>query len=146
MDFARLLIVDDDVKFTRLLCSYLQRFGYAVDTAPSGEEGISLATRANYDAVILDVMLPTMNGWDVLRELRRGSRVPILMLTALADTIEQTAGWEMGATACLPKTLAMPELLEHLRKSIAESGSHPGSPSDPKGANLTGLKIDPPVT
>jgi DNA-binding response OmpR family regulator len=146
MDFARLLIVDDDVKFTRLLSSYLQRFGYTVDAAATGEEGIALAARARYDAVILDVMLPGMNGWEVLRELRRDYKAPILMLTALGDTIEQTAGWEMGATDCLPKTLAMPELLEHLRKTIGESGRNPGAASRLEDAKPGELDCDPPVT
>jgi DNA-binding response OmpR family regulator len=121
MDSARLLIVDDDVKFTRLLSRYLQRFGYTVDITPNGEEGIALASKVLYDAVILDVMLPTMNGWDVLRQLRKAGQMPVLMLTALADTIERTAGREMGATDCLPKTLAMPELLQQLRNAIGKS-------------------------
>src|SRR5262245_37981299 len=92
-----LLIVDDDQKLCRLLRDYLQPLGYAVDVAHDGTEGLRLAASGEYAAVILDVMMPGRNGLDVLRELRRRSGVPVLMLTALGDEPDRIAGLELGA-------------------------------------------------
>src|SRR5437870_3733105 len=97
MDFPRLLMIDDDVKFTKLVSGYLQRFGYTVDTAHDGQHGLARAREGKYDAIILDVMLPKMNGWDVLRELRLESQTPVLMLTALGDEPDRISGLEIGA-------------------------------------------------
>src|SRR5438874_13559971 len=82
---TRLLIIDDDEKLCRLLRDYFISFGYSVDTARDGLEGLNRALNTAYGAIILDIMLPGMNGIDVLRELRRRSLVPVLMLTARAD-------------------------------------------------------------
>ena len=82
---TRLLIIDDDEKLARLLHDYLEPLGYQVDLAHNGIAGLSKAQEGNYSAIILDVMMPGMNGMDVLRELRKTSQVPVLMLTALGD-------------------------------------------------------------
>ena len=106
---ARLLLVDDDEKLARLLRDYLQQFGYEVDTAHDGRRGLAMALEGAYAAVILDVMLPGLNGFDVLRELRRESQVPVLMLTALGDEPDRIAGLEIGADDYLPKTFSTRE-------------------------------------
>lgn len=110
-----LLLVDDDQKLCRLLRDYLEPLGYAVDVAHDGREGLRRAQSGSYAAVILDVMLPGQNGIDVLRELRRGSQVPVLMLTALGDEPDRIAGLELGADDYLPKTSSPRELLARLR-------------------------------
>ena len=92
---TKLLIVDDDEKFARLLREYLEPFGYDVDTAPDGRRGLAMALEGDYAAIILDVMLPGLNGLDLLRELRRESHVPVLMLTALGDEPDRIAGLEI---------------------------------------------------
>jgi DNA-binding response OmpR family regulator len=121
MDSAPLLLVDDDVKFCRLLRQYLQPLGYGVDAVHDGPRGLERARDPKYLAVVLDVMLPGMNGWDILRELRRESQVPVLMLTALGDEPDRVAGLELGADDYLPKTYSMRELLARLRAVLRRS-------------------------
>jgi two-component system response regulator CpxR len=116
-----LLIVDDDQKLCRLLRDYLHPLGYAVDVAHDGKEGLRLATSGGYAAIILDVMMPGQNGLDVLRELRRRSSVPVLMLTALGDEPDRIAGLELGADDYLPKTFSTRELLARLRAVLRRS-------------------------
>jgi DNA-binding response OmpR family regulator len=110
-----LLIVDDDVKLCRLVKAYLEPLGYDVDAAHSGPDGLRRALAGGYAAVLLDVMLPGMNGLEVLQALRRESQVPVLMLTALGDEADRIAGLEMGADDYLPKTFSTRELLARLR-------------------------------
>src|ERR1044071_3343609 len=118
---ATLLLIDDDLKFCRLLREYLQPLGYQVDAAHTGQHGLERASAGQYSAVFLDVMLPNMNGWDVRRELRRCSHVPVLMLTALGDEPDRIAGLEMGADEYLPKTFSPRELLARLRAVLRRS-------------------------
>jgi DNA-binding response OmpR family regulator len=121
MDVPRLLMIDDDVKFARLTAGYLERFGYAIDMVHDGRLGLERARESKYDAIILDVMLPKMNGWDVLRELRLESQVPVLMLTALGDEPDRISGLEIGADDYVPKTFSMRELLARIRSMLRRS-------------------------
>lgn len=116
-----ILIVDDDVKLCRLIREYLQPLGYDVTAAHSGPEGLEAAARSPFSAVILDVMLPGMNGFDVLRHLREISNVPVLMLTARGDEADRIVGLELGADDYLPKTFSTRELLARLRATIRRS-------------------------
>jgi DNA-binding response OmpR family regulator len=116
-----ILIVDDDEKLCRLLGEYLRPLGYTVDAVHDGPQGLERARTHQYGAVILDVMLPGMAGFDVLRELRRTSNVPVLMLTALGDEVDRVAGLELGADDYLPKTFSTRELLARLRAVLRRS-------------------------
>lgn len=118
---TRLLIVDDDDRLTKLLGDYLRPLGYSVDVANTGPLGLQMAIDGNYSAVILDVMLPGLNGIDVLRELRKRSQVPVLMLTALGDEPDRIVGLEVGADDYLPKTFSTRELLARLRAVLRRS-------------------------
>lgn len=118
---TRLLLIDDDVKLCRLLRDYLEPMGYSVEAANDGRSGLGMAVEGNYSAVILDVMMPGMNGIDVLRELRKRTDVPVLMLTALGDEPDRIAGLEMGADDYLPKTFSTRELLARLRAVLRRS-------------------------
>lgn len=142
---ARLLLIDDDEKLTRLMRDYLEPFGYHVDMAHDGRRGLAMALDTPYAAVILDVMLPGLNGFDVLRELRRESQVPVLMLTALGDEPDRIAGLEIGADDYLPKTFSTRELLARLRavirRSLVTTRQHPAS--HPAPVSVGGLYIDP---
>lgn len=142
---ARLLLVDDDEKLARLLRDYLQQFGYEVDTAHDGRKGLAMALEGAYAAVILDVMLPGLNGFDVLRELRRESQVPVLMLTALGDEPDRIAGLEIGADDYLPKTFSTRELLARLRAVIRRSmvTAERGAVEGEAAVVVGGLYIDP---
>lgn len=142
---TKLLIVDDDEKFARLLREYLEPFGYEVDTAADGRRGLAMALEGNYAAVILDVMLPGVNGLDVLRELRRESSVPVLMLTALGDEPDRIAGLEIGADDYLPKTFSTRELLARLRSVIRRSivTGKQQNDAQPAPVSVGDLWIDP---
>jgi DNA-binding response OmpR family regulator len=118
---TRILIIDDDSKLCRLLSEYLVPLGYEVETAFAGPEGLEKARHETFGAVILDVMLPGMNGLEVLRQLRVFSQVPVLMLTALGEESDRIVGLEMGADDYLPKTFSSRELLARLRAVIRRS-------------------------
>jgi DNA-binding response OmpR family regulator len=112
---TRILLVDDDPKLCRLVADYLKPFGFEATTAHTGPAGLEAALSGGYDAVILDCMLPGMDGFEVLRRLRRESSVPVLMLTALGDESDRIVGLELGADDYLPKTFSTRELRARLR-------------------------------
>jgi DNA-binding response OmpR family regulator len=114
-------MIDDDDKLCRLVGSYLSPLGYDVVAAHGGVDGVERAIEEPFAAVILDVMLPGMNGFDVLREIRQHSQVPVLMLTALGDEPDRIVGLEMGADDYLPKTFSTRELLARLRAVLRRS-------------------------
>lgn len=118
---TRLLLIDDDPKLCRLLTSYLHPLGYEVTAEHTGPDGLSRALSETFQAVLLDIMLPGMSGFDVLRELRRESQVPVLMLTALGEEADRIVGLEMGADDYLPKTFSTRELLARLRAVLRRS-------------------------
>ena len=111
----RILLIDDDPKLCRLVTDYLRPFGFEIISAHTGTEGLKKALQGGYQALILDCMLPGMDGLEVLRQLRRVSTVPVLMLTALGDESDRIAGLELGADDYLPKTFSTRELLARLR-------------------------------
>ncbi len=111
----RLLVIDDDRKLCRLIGDYLTPLGYAVTAAHTGPEGVEKATGEEWHAVILDLMLPGMDGFEVLKAIRHKSDVPVLMLTARGDEADRIVGLEIGADDYLPKTFSTRELLARLR-------------------------------
>lgn len=117
----RILLIDDDLKLCRLISDYLGPLGYEITAVHNGREGLSRATSGGFAAIILDVMLPGMNGHEILGQLRQASTIPILMLTAMDDEADRIAGLEMGADDYLPKTFSMRELLARLRAVIRRS-------------------------
>ncbi len=108
-------MIDDDRKLCRLIRDYLQPMGYDVEAAHTGPEGLEKAADGEYNAVLLDVMLPGQDGFEVLKQLRRTSNVPVLMLTARGDEADRIVGLEIGADDYLPKTFSTRELLARLR-------------------------------
>jgi DNA-binding response OmpR family regulator len=111
----RLLLIDDDEKLCRLVRDYLAPHGYEVTAVHNGIDGASRAIMDSWHAVILDVMLPEMDGFEVLKRIRAKSRVPVLMLTAMGDEADRIVGLELGADDYLPKTFSTRELLARLR-------------------------------
>jgi len=109
------LVIDDDRKLCRLIGEYLEPMGYSVAAAHTGSEGLERALSHDYKAVILDVMLPGMDGFEVLKQLRQRSDVPVLMLTARGEEADRIVGLEIGADDYLPKTFSTRELLARLR-------------------------------
>ena len=123
----RLLMVDDDAKLCRLVRDYLKPLGFDVSVSHTGAEGLDRAMREPFQAIILDLMLPELDGCEVLRRLRVHSKVPVLMLTGRGDEADRIVGLEMGADDYLPKTFSTRELLARLRAVLRRSSV--GEPS-----------------
>jgi len=111
----RVLLIDDDVALSSLLRDYLEQEGFAVSCAVDGVTGVAAALAGEHDIIVLDVMMPRMNGVEVLRELRLYSRIPVLMLTARGDEIDRILGLELGADDYVPKPCSPRELCARLR-------------------------------
>lgn len=114
----KLLIVEDEPRLLRTLAQALRESGYAVDTAADGEEGCYKALEADYDAVILDVMLPGLDGWEILKRLRAAKATPVLMLTARDATEDRVKGLDGGADDYLVKPFELDELFARIRAII----------------------------
>jgi DNA-binding response OmpR family regulator len=120
----RILVIDDDKKLAKLIHDYLTPLGYDVSLVHSGPDGVEEATKQQpqpWSALILDVMLPGMDGFEVLKQIRKTSDVPVLMLTARGDEADRIVGLEIGADDYLPKTFSTRELLARLRAVIRRS-------------------------
>ncbi|MBI3882638.1 MAG: response regulator transcription factor [Verrucomicrobia bacterium] len=122
---TRILVIDDDKKLCRLIKDYLDPMGYDVATAHTGPDGVEAATAegAAWHAVLLDVMLPGMDGFEVLKNIRKKSDVPVLMLTARGEEADRIVGLEIGADDYLPKTFSTRELLARLR-AVTRRAAH----------------------
>src|SRR5437870_9449869 len=142
---TRVLVIDDDRKLCRLIRDYLQPMGYEVSAAHTGTDGVERALGEDWDAVILDIMLPGLDGFEVLKRIRRTSDVPVLMLTARGEEADRIVGLEMGADDYLPKTFSTRELLARLRAVLRRSIITANQASDSRHAPVAvgGLFIDP---
>ena len=111
----RLLVIDDDVELCALMQEFLQREGFAVDCAHEGHGGLELAQKGGHDLIVLDVMLPGLDGFEILKRLRVSSRVPVLMLTARGEDVDRIVGLELGADDYLPKPFNPRELAARVK-------------------------------
>jgi two-component system response regulator CpxR len=109
------LLIDDDTELCSLLAEFLNSEGFAVECAHEGRHGLERALHGGFSLVILDVMLPGLDGFEILRRLRKESRVPVLMLTARADDVDRIVGLELGADDYLPKPFNPRELVARVR-------------------------------
>jgi two-component system response regulator CpxR len=140
----KLLVIDDDLKFCRLISEYLSRYGYEVTLSHDGLSGLQIALSAAFDAIVLDVMLPGIEGYGVLKKLREQTQVPILMLTALGEETDRIVGLELGADDYLPKTFSPRELVARLRAVLRRSARNLGSNNDTDGViSIGSLTIEP---
>jgi len=114
----RILIVEDEPDLLASLARALREEGYAVDTAESGEDGLFNAQSIDYDAVVLDVMLPKLDGWEILKRLRKTKRTPVLLLTARDASADRVRGLDSGADDYVSKPFDLAELLARLRAII----------------------------
>lgn len=119
----RLLVIEDDPQLLRSLATSLREETYAVDTAADGEEGLHKAESGEYDCIVLDGMLPVMDGWEVLQRLRTKKSVPVLMLTARDAVSDRVRGLDSGADDYLTKPFDIDELLARLRALIRRTGA-----------------------
>ena len=137
----RVLIVDDDTRLSAMLADYLSGNGFAVRTAATAAAGLAAFERDGADVLILDVMLPDMDGFEVCRRLRAGSGVPILMLTAKGDETDRIVGLEIGADDYLPKPFNPRELLARLKAILRRA--KPGGGDARRLLRFGTLEIDP---
>jgi two-component system OmpR family response regulator len=117
----RLLIIEDEPDLLNGLTRALRRAGYSVDASEDGEDGLFKALEIDYDAIVLDVMLPRLDGWDVLAKLREKKSTPVMMLTARDATKDRVRGFDTGADDYLVKPFELDELLARLRALIRRS-------------------------
>ena len=111
----RILVVDDDPNISELLNIYLEKEGYEVRTAADGNEGVALFKAYSPDLVLLDIMMPRKDGWQVCREIREISSVPIIMITAKGETIDKVLGLELGADDFIVKPFDMKEVFARIK-------------------------------
>jgi DNA-binding response OmpR family regulator len=123
----RILLIEDDTRLAEMVCDYLGGAGFHVERAGNGASGLALQARDIFDAIVLDLMLPDMDGLDVCRRIRLRASVPILMLTARGDAMDRVVGLEMGADDYLPKPFEPRELLARLRAILRRSKGQPKS-------------------
>ncbi len=141
---TRVLVIDDDRKLCRLIREYLAPMGYDVSLAHTGPDGLELALRETPHAIILDVMLPGMDGFEVLKKLRRTSDVPVLMLTGRGEEADRIVGLEIGADDYLPKTFSTRELLARLRAVTRRAAQRkPATTDAPEEIVVGPLRVRP---
>jgi two-component system response regulator CpxR len=116
------LLVDDDVELCKLMAEYFARQSYQLDCAHNGRDGLARALEEHYDLVILDVMLPVLDGFEVLRQLRRRSSMPVIMLTARTQERDRIMGLDTGADDYLPKPFGPDELMARIRAVLRRFG------------------------
>jgi two-component system, OmpR family, response regulator MtrA len=121
----RLLLVEDDASIREIASIGLKAAGFRVVTATDGREGLAKIRTDGFDAVILDVMLPSLDGFELCRETRKFSRVPIVMLTARTDLIDVVVGLESGADDYVKKPFELPELIARLRAVLRRAAAAP---------------------
>jgi len=137
---VRILLIDDDAELCSLLVEFLTREGFSIECEHEGKRGLERALHGGFDLIVLDVMLPGLDGFEILRRLRAESHIPVLMLTARGEDMDRIAGLEMGADDYLAKPFNPRELLARIR-AILRRIERPPSPEGPLEVN--GVRIDP---
>jgi DNA-binding response OmpR family regulator len=132
----KLLIIDDDREMADLLRESLAQEGFELSTVQSGEEGIERSRSTGLDLILLDVNLPGMNGFEVLRRLRRESDVPVIMLTARGEDVDRIVGLEIGADDYLPKPFNVRELVARINAILRRAGRERVVPADTNSREL----------
>jgi two-component system response regulator MtrA len=137
---ARILLVEDDPSIREVTTIGLRNAGFSVESAGDGVTGVERFRSAEFDLVLLDVMLPRMDGLEVCREIRRSSTLPVVMLTARTDTLDVVVGLEAGADDYVKKPFEVPELVARVRAALRRAGRRP---TDDERLRLGPLSIDP---
>lgn len=140
---TQILLVDDDKELSTMLGDYLAAEGFSIDHAYDGEQGVLKVLSGQYDAVVLDVMMPKLDGFEVLRRIRSESSVPVIMLTAKGDDVDRIVGLEIGADDYLPKPFNPRELLARLHAILRRSQSYKTENHKNKNQQIGELEINP---
>jgi two-component system response regulator CpxR len=138
---VRILLIDDDVELCGLLTEFLKREGFTLECEHEGKRGLERALKGAGEIVLLDVMLPGMDGFEILRMVRKESKVPVIMLTARGEDVDRIIGLELGADDYLPKPFNPRELAARIRAIMRRLEARPDAP----GARLevAGIVLDP---
>jgi DNA-binding response OmpR family regulator len=140
----RILVIDDDVELCHLVGEYLRAEGFNVEYAHDGESGLRKAKAGDYLLAVLDVMLPGMSGFDVLRQIRATSRLPVLLLTARGEDVDRIVGLEIGADDYLPKPFNPRELVARIRAVLRRTRvDGNGSATAPDVVRVGDVELDP---
>ncbi|GIU19111.1 response regulator [Shewanella sp. MBTL60-007] len=139
---SRILLVDDDLGLSELLAQLLELEGFELTLAHDGQAGLDLALAQQFDLILLDVMLPKLNGFEVLRALRSKKQTPVLMLTARGDEIDRVVGLEIGADDYLPKPFNDRELVARIRAIIRRTHIQPNE-TQQTTHHYGDIKLDP---
>ncbi|MCA9596395.1 MAG: response regulator transcription factor [Myxococcales bacterium] len=134
----RVLLIDDDVRLFELLAEYLAPHDVSLGHAKSGQEGLDLLAQGSFDAVLLDVMMPGLDGLETLRKIRKDQRIPVLMLTARGDESDRVVGLELGADDYVPKPFSPRELLARLRAVLRRTEPEAGA----SRLSVQGVELD----
>ena len=131
MSMDRILVIDDDVELCSLVSEYLEPEGFQIEAVHDGNRGLDRALHGDHLLVVLDVMLPGLNGFDVLRKIRNSSKIPVLLLTARGQDVDRIVGLEIGADDYLPKPFNPRELVARIRAILRRT----------RGGEKTGAEI-----
>jgi two-component system alkaline phosphatase synthesis response regulator PhoP len=143
MSTQRVLVVDDEPKIRMTVRGYLEADGFQVLEAPDGPSGLQAVTRDRPDLVVLDVMLPGLDGFQVLRRIRQSSQVPVIMLTARDEEVDRLIGFTTGSDDYVTKPFSPRELALRVRAILRRTDSAPGASEDDGTLGFAGLTIDP---
>lgn len=141
----RVLVIDDDVELCELVTEFLTSEGFAVDSVHDGEAGVTRAVSQDYALIVLDVMLPRLSGFEVLRRIRQAGRTPVLMLTARGEDVDRIVGLELGADDYLPKPFNPRELVARIRAILRRTQQPPAvaaAPSLPARLVVGDVELD----
>jgi len=138
----RILVIDDDAELCSLISEYLRPEGFQVEAVHEGKAGLARALSGDYLLAVLDVMLPGMNGFDVLRRIRDGSRLPVLLLTARGEDVDRIVGLEIGADDYLPKPFNPRELVARIRAILRRTRARGEAPV-PEVLRVGDVELDP---
>lgn len=141
MSLGKILVVDDDKNICELLRLYLEKEGYSVIISNEGEEAIVKFNALKPDLILLDIMLPTLDGWQVCREIRKTSNVPIIMLTAKGETFDKVLGLELGADDYVVKPFDTKEVIARVKAVLRRIGNQ-SAPAEQKEVNYDKLSVN----
>src|SRR6478672_11738359 len=139
----RILVIDDDVELCQLVGEYLRAEGFTTECVHDGESGLKKGTMGDYVLVVLDVMWPGINGFEVLRRIRASSRLPVLLLTARGEDVDRIVGLEIGADDYLPKPFNPRELVARIRAILRRTNVKEGDTPVPDVIKVGDVELDP---
>src|SRR6202035_2008580 len=137
------LVVDDDIELCALVQEYLTAEGFSLKAVHDGEQGLQQALTGDYSLVVLDVMLPGINGFEVLRRIRSVSKIPVLLLTARGEDVDRIVGLEIGADDYLPKPFNPRELVARIRAVLRRTRSDKSAAAAPDIVRVGEIELDP---